>query len=146
MQAPPAHSPWDSGLAAPTLLCPHTTPPTPAIPLAPQGLPATDLGEVPQPLRWARHVLALLQGGHAGPAVVHQALGVRQEGGGAEGAQLQEALRAVAHELGGGGQGDPGHHLPGPARHHRGARPATVLLPACPVPSTAGCAPIKLYL
>ena len=59
-----------------------------------------DLGEVPQPLRGPGHILALLQGGRAAPAVIHQALGVRQEGGGAQGAQLQQALGAVPHQLG----------------------------------------------
>lgn len=62
------------------------------------GSPA-DLGEVPQPLCGPGHVLALLQSGHAGPAVVHQALGVGQEGGGAQGAQLQQPLCAVPHQL-----------------------------------------------
>lgn len=61
-----------------------------------------DLGEVPQPLRGPGHIFALLQGGRAAPAVIHQALGVRQESGGAQGAQLQQALGAVPHQLGRG--------------------------------------------
>lgn len=145
MQAPHAHSPL--GLGAPTFLCPHPPPPPVSRPTGSRGLPATDLGEVPQPLRWAGHVLALLQRRHAGPAVVHQALGVGQEGGGAQGAQLQQALRAVAHELGAGGresrvtlgwgealEGAGWASPPGASPSHRGGRPETALLPACPVP------------
>lgn len=86
-----------------------------AAPTPPPGAPGpapTDLGEVPQPLCRPGHVLALPQGGRPGPAVVHQALGVGQEGGGAQGAQLQQALRAVAHQL--GGWGEPGSTWAGP--------------------------------
>lgn len=61
-------------------------------------IPAYDwtvLCEIPQPLRRSRHSVAFLQAGCAAPAVIHQAFGIREEGGGPQGPELQETLCGI---------------------------------------------------
>lgn len=54
------------------------------------------LCEVPKSLRRPGDGVTLLQPGGSSSAVVNQAFGVRQEGGGAQWSQLEEALGGVA--------------------------------------------------
>lgn len=60
---------------------------------------ALHLCEVPESLRGSGDGVALLQPGGSSSAVVHQAFGVGQEGGGAQWSQLEEALGGVAGQL-----------------------------------------------
>lgn len=57
------------------------------------------LREVPESLRGPGDGVALLQPGGSSSAVINQAFGVGQEGGGPQRAQLEEALGGVAGQL-----------------------------------------------
>lgn len=61
------------------------------------------LRKIPEPLGNPGHSLTLFQPGSPSSAVVNEAFGVRQEGGGAQGPQLEQALGGVAGELQGRG-------------------------------------------
>lgn len=69
---------------------------------APWGQPQTHLDEVPALVEAALDLVTVQQLREAALARVHQAARVGQQGGGAQGPQVQEALPGVPSQLGTG--------------------------------------------